>query len=227
MTETMATKQFKKKIAVFGCSWTQGLWNNEYDSWVKEFAMLNNDCEIYNFALAGSSLSYAAHLLEQIYDSEIKFDLTIFQATSPGRFTWWNKHDIFDCLKQDADNLYSIDDKKISMVVEKINYGTVFSQGHLKKVDKKFGLAYYSRLNSELSVLEYRALLEFVDRRVNILFAHRSLKNYGLNYLSVYDQLGKNEFQKFVIDEGEHFSNEGNRWQAHWILNQLNQHKLL
>lgn len=227
MINKMVTKQFKTKIAIFGCSWSQGLWQKNYDSWVKEFSKLSPDCEIYNFAMAGSSLSYAAHLLEQVYDSDLKFDLKIFQATSPGRFTWWDNHNILDFLKQDADNLFSVDDSKISKVVHKINYGTVYAKNHLLKKDKKFGIDYYSKLNLELSALEYRALLEFVDRRVDLLFAHRSMKDYNLNYLSVYDELGNSNFKKFTIDEGEHFSNAGNKWEANWVLNKLNQNKFL
>lgn len=222
----MAMKQFKKKIAVFGCSFSQGLYPN-LDNWVKELSVLLPEYEFYNFSLGGSSLMYSIHLFEQIYDSDLKFDITIFQATSVGRFTWWEEHNIFDFLEKYSDNLYHIDKKDIANVVKKINYGTVASKKHVDKNNKKFGIEYYSRLNLDMISIELRSLLEFIDRRVDLLFAHRSMKDYGLNYLSVYDELGKHEFQKFVIDEGDHFSNQGNRWQAHWILNQLNQHKLL
>lgn len=226
MIRKTVMKQFKKKIAVFGCSWSQGLYP-DLDNWVKELAKLLPDYEFYNFSLGGTSLAYSIHLLEQIYDSDINFDITIFQATSEGRLTWWKSHNIFNFLERHGDNLFHIDKKNINDYVDKINYGTVFSKSDLNKNDKIFGRQYYSRLNLDMTSIELRSLLEFADKRVNILFSHRSMKKYGLNYLSVFDTLGEENFKKFVIDEGEHFSNAGNKWQALWILDKLKQKKLI
>lgn len=204
-----------KRIAMFGCSWTQGLEPHNYDNWVKYFSEMYPDCSFFNYAAAGTSIVYHTHLLEQVTAKQ-KFDLVIFQITSPARFTWWKPHKINKMLYKQTPNLWAIE-SGYGKYVDRINTGTITSKKFIGQDKKKhkFGVEYYSRLTNEQILLDHKAYINYIKDKVDFHFYHRSA--YVDDAPSVYDTLGESNFNKFVIDSGDHFSKEGNQWQAKWI----------
>lgn len=213
-----------KRIAVFGCSWTQGLENENYDNWVYYLSKRYPMHSFFNYAAAGTSIVYHTHLLEQVTYKQT-FDIIIFQVTSPARFTWWKPHKINKMLYKQSDNLWAIE-AGYGNYVDRINTGTI-SDKKFFKIDKKkhrFGVDYYSRLTNQQILLDHKAYISYIKDKVDLYFCHRSAIN---NELSVYDTLGEENFKKFVIDNGDHFSPEGNDWESRWIELQLKNKGLL
>ena len=214
-----------KNIAAFGCSWTQGVQPEIFTNWVMYLSELYPQYNFYNFGASGTSITYHTHLLEQVIKSK-KFDATIFQVTSPGRFTWWKTHTVEDILYQKNDNYYCLDGN-LSRFVDRINTGTIHSKKFLKSDRKKhkFGVEYYKRLNDEQINLDYRTYINYIKQQVDFYFHHQS--SLDSNVPSVITELGEKQFYKYVIDDGDHFGIEGSKWQANWIKDQLNSKGIL
>lgn len=214
-----------KNIAVFGCSWTQGLKDKDFDNWVFRLSKCFPQHNFYNFAAGGTSIVYHTHLLEQILKST-KFDYKIFQVTSPGRFTWWQPHNALDLIEQKTDNYYCLQED-YGRFVDRINTGTILSKKFVKLDRKKhnFGVEYYKRLTDEQIRLDNIAYVSYIKDKVDFHFYHR--KSYEKNSFSILTELGDDKFNKFVIDDGDHFGEEGNQWQADWIIDKLKDKKLL
>lgn len=204
-----------KKIAIFGCSWSQGLEETSYNNWVQYLSQKYPQHNFYNFAAAGTSIVYHTHLLESVTKIE-KFDIVIFQITSPARLTWWKPHNITEFLYQQQKNVWAIE-KSYGQYVDRINTGTINSKKFfdIDRKKHKFGIQYYSRLTDEQILLDHKAYVNYIKDKVNLHFYHRSALNK--DEYSVYDTLGKKKFKEFTIDEGDHFGIDGNNWQANWV----------
>ena len=59
-----------KNIAVFGCSWSQGISEDNFNNWVNHLSKKYSHHKFYNFGTGGSSIVYHTHLLEQAMDSK-------------------------------------------------------------------------------------------------------------------------------------------------------------
>lgn len=214
-----------KNIAVFGCSWSQGISEDNFNNWVNHLSKKYSHHKFYNFGTGGSSIVYHTHLLEQATKIK-KFDTVIFQITSPGRFTWWKPHNIIRMLTQQRENLWAIDNSH-GKYVDRINIGTIQSKKFFDSDRKKhkFGIEYYSRLTDEQMLLDHKAYVNYIKDKVDLYFYHRSALNTGEH--SVYDTLGKVNFDKFTIDEGDHFGLDGIEWKSDWVESLLNNKGLL
>lgn len=197
------------KIAVYGCSWSQGLSLHDYSSWVTELASVCPEHEFYNYSYGGSSVLYQIHLMENT-----KADFKIFQVSAPGRLTWWDDvKDHSKYLTQIRDNVWGFRSVNIN---HRINTGTIASEKfkYTKPEIHKFGKMYYSLIENNYFVTEHIVHSYYAIKKSDYCFCHTSSVN-GLD--SVYDTLGKEKFESFVIDNGNHFGKEGQKWQAKWI----------
>lgn len=202
------------KIAIFGCSWTQGLYYEKYDSWPFRLSERYPQHEFFNCAVAGSSIAYHTYLLEGAKNS-INPDFTIFQITSPYRFTQWKEHNPIDLLKKRTDNFMQIKDEQ--KFTDSFNLGTIYSNKFIKSDKKKhlFGLEYYNRVGDKQAELEFNVYIEYIKNRTDYCFFHR--KSIDPELPSVYNVLGEEKFKKYIIDDGDHFGAEGLEWQSKWI----------
>jgi hypothetical protein len=74
-------------------------------------------------------------------------------------------------------------------------------------------------------LLDHKAYVNYIKDKVDLYFYHRSALNTGEH--SVYDTLGKVNFDKFTIDEGDHFGLDGIEWKSDWVESLLNNKGLL
>jgi len=215
-----------RNIAIFGCSWTQGLKSADFDNWVVWLSKMYPQHNFYNFAAAGSAITYHTHLLEQVMQDKT-FDVKLFQITSPGRFTWWKPHKVKDILYQKYDNYHCLKAVDYENFVERINTGTILSNKFLDSDRKKhkFGVEYYKRLCADQVDLDHRVYINYIKNNVDFYFYHRA--SYESHIPNVFTELGKKQFYKYVIDNGDHFGTEGNQWQANWIKDQLTDRNIL
>lgn len=229
------------KLAVFGCSWSFGVmkdWslkisspeqkiripNDDFTCWPRELGKLKPDWQITNYSLPGASIFYCASMLERALDQN--YDLYIFQATTPYRFTYWTDHLVPtrkfknyepNVLMSTYENLVNI---KIVNVHEAENnvYAPNLSPKE-NEIETDFVRKYFQRVSNDMFESEYRILCDWAKSKSHIFFSH--LDYDFLNCPSVQNSLGE-KFDEFVCDEGSHFGKKGARWQANWILNQIN-----
>lgn len=207
----------RKKIAVFGCSWSQGLQNlNNFDNWVKHLAKKRPEYDFYNFGCGGTSIVYHVYLLDLITKRE-DFDHIIFQVTSASRYTWWQPHQLDEIIEQQDKNYWAIA-KDYGKYIDRITMGSL-QKGALDKKTQQFANEYYRRLSNDQIEIEYKVYIEFAKARSDLLFFYK--KGLQEGDLSIQSTLGDEKFYNFVADDGDHFNKAGNEWQASWINKQL------
>lgn len=214
-----------KNVAIFGCSWSQGIKEKNFDNWVLRLSKLFPEYNFYNFAAGGTSIVYHTHLLEEILKTK-KFDIKIFQITSPGRFTWWQPHDIMELVEQKTSNYYCLQEN-YGRFVDRINTGTILSNKFIKSDRKKhnFGIEYYKRLTDDQIRLDHVAYVNYIKDMVDFRFYHR--KAYEKDSVSIITELGEKRFKELIIDDGDHFGAAGNEWQTNWIANKLKEKHII
>jgi len=210
------------KIATFGCSWSQGIGpvDNAY-CWPKALADANPSWQVDNWALAGSSLSFQAYLMDDVcrHDS---YDKIIFQITSPHRLTYFN-----DQLNYGKYLKQYVNYRELDRSGDIYRNFICITPGHLnlskkdsfwKYPDKHdFASLYYKYINKNIHRTEYKAVVEYVKNKTDFVYFHNEdvCKIGGVPVLM--DIVG----DKFVADEGQHFNKQGSQLTADWILDNI------
>lgn len=228
------------KIVIFGCSWSVGVPRKfselhkdaaiskpcDYDfcSWAKELADLHPEHQITNYALPSSDLTYSVAMLNRVLKNQ-QYDKVIFQVTIPHRFTYWNdveleKHfvdfgnyrrfgesiltDVFLFNPQNADDGTQSNYKSITKKVR----------------DGKFIKDYLERDIDDRAEANHKALTYYAKDHSDFCFSHIPID--FLDIPNVEEKLGTEQFKTYVCDDGLHFGDDGNKWQAKWISQNLN-----
>lgn len=210
----------RKNIAFFGCSFTEGP-TDDFDNYVVWLSKLNPQHNFYNFSAAGTSIMYHTYLLEQI--TKMDFDVKVFQFTTSGRFTTWTPHNIKEYIIKKYDNYFCLN-KNYVQYIDRLNIGSVSEKKYVTyKVN--FGKEYYKRMSDSCMDLDHRVYIDYIKPKVNFCFHHR--KSRDVSIPSVYNSLDISQWNKFVIDDGDHFGLEGSLWQAKWLDKHLKERNIL
>lgn len=215
------------KLAVFGCSWSYGIYQKvniekSPPNWVRSLAKLRPDISITNFAFAGTSVQYSAYLFDK-YAKE--YDYTIFQITTPYRLTSWS--DQFDFKKhmiKYEDNLTQFDNNIYKYILNlnpsQIDKEPSWKMFHDSRKAINFSKQYYKYTDSNYLWFEYNMFVEYVAKRANFVFFHKMYKNWGIldnKIWSIQETLSLQQYQNYLLDDGDHFNQEGCDWQANYI----------
>jgi hypothetical protein len=218
------------KLAVFGCSWSQGVPSIDNNvCWPKMLADKCTDWEVDNFSLAGSSLSFQAYLLDDVLKHNL-YDKIVFQLTSPSRLTYFDDNVNYGKYLQQNKNYRDLD--RTGNIYRNI---ICITPGHLKlssndsfwNYPDKFDFAnlYYKYSNKQINKLEYQAVVEYVSKKVDLIYFHNQdileLGKYPILNNEVRNHGGQELLNSFIADHGEHYNTAGCMWQAEWILNKL------
>lgn len=210
------------KLAIFGCSWSQGLSTvDECYCWPKAVAEKYPNWTIDNFSLAGSSLSFQAYLMDDVCKHD-SYDKIIFQITSPQRLTYFDDRlDYGKYLKQYSNY------RELDRSGDIYRNFICITPGHLTLSKKdsfwnypdkhKFASLYYKYLNKHVQRTEYKAVIEYVKSKVDFVYFHNEDVCKIGNVPVLMDIVG----DKFVADEGKHFDKQGSQWIANWVLDNL------
>jgi len=207
------------KVAVFGCSYSAGIKKNDKKNWVRHFANLNKNLEIYNFSLGGSSLSWS---LFQLKKYKSVFDKTIFQITKNKRFTYWDDFDSFEYFYKVQDNLYefSEDIRNVvhcitpGMISDVNNYWLKYKQ--LNKDVVKFGEQIYKNINNDQFNMEYSIYIDHLIKISDLNFFHCCEESEQYNLSSIEGELKEN-FYNNRLDEANHLNDYGCLLQSNWV----------
>lgn len=210
------------KLAVFGCSWSQGVPTVDNDfCWPKAIADQYPEWQIDNFSLAGSSLSFQAWLLDDVLKHNA-YDKIVFQITSPQRLTYFDDTVNVGSYLKSSNNYRELD--RSGDIYRNI---ICITPGHLSLADvdsfwnypdkHNFANLYYKYTNKHVSRVEYKAVVEYVKNKTDFVYFHNEdVCNIG-NIPVLMDLTGS----KFASDVGQHFNREGSNWVAKWILNNI------
>lgn len=200
-----------RKINIYGCSWSHGIVENDFESWVVELGKLLPEYEITNYALQGSSIAFSCWMLEKTFDLNA---INIFQCTMPGRFSYWKEFTFSDYQIQKKRNVKCFTNE---VPVNRILAGTV------DKKNKKFINEYYSKLTKPLELIEWKSYINYAMKQSSYIFTHRLHHiNEHVDIDNIGNILGKNQYNKFIKENDNfHFGPSGNKWEAEFILDKL------
>lgn len=238
-------------IRIFGCSFTQGIENlDRYGSnWVHYFRdIVGNEYHIYNYSQAGSGVNFHSYLLSQ-YKAKYPNDVYICQLTTPGRWNWWSKNIITDKIESTDDiNYHNPDFQNVIFShvateyhsnlteffrdvsrIKQFNYGAIFSNEQPKTVplnDIAFAKEFYRRSDD---IQEWATHVYYLISNSDFSYFHldedkETYKNrMGLKSvpMSIQTELGRNLFNDFIIDEGNHLNDLGNKKVAEFVYDNI------
>jgi hypothetical protein len=218
------------KLAVFGCSWSYGTSQHQdisksQPNWVRSLAKLRPDISITNFAFKGSSINFSSYLFDK-YAKE--YDYTIFQITAPYRLTLWpEEFDFKKHLIKYEDSLWQLDNK-ITQQVLNLNPSYIDKYSSWKMFDNStryginFSKQYYKYTDSNYLWFEYNMFLKHITTQADLRFFHRLNPNWPLrdkayNIWCIEKILSAQQYQSYLLDDGNHFNQAGCEWQANYI----------
>lgn len=210
-------------IYTFGCSFTYGCkgWDYGVTSWVEELAQLHPNYKFEDYSYPGTSLDFSLFHFQRIYETRGSGDKFIFQITTPFRYTAWQDH-MFLRSKYRMKKLKNYSKFIPDLKSDIIRYHpSSANQGNNINVDMKFHKMYYRQHNKELELVRNEAVIGYVYDRADFTFFQRSDYPVGRHVPAINTLLGEDEYQKYVWDQGQHFNEEGCKWQAKYISEQL------
>lgn len=214
-----------KRIAVFGCSWTQGV-DPEYYSWSKCLAKSRPDIHIDDYSKGGTSLKWSVSQL--LATANINYDYKIFQVTAPYRITLSPSNLNYQKLyKFGLPNHRSYSsDLAQKIITINSNYYPRMIEGFSDKSIKNFQNVYYSTLNYDIENFEYQLYIDYVMKNTDFVFFHREMDKQTArlktSIQSIETVLGLKEFKKYVYDNGYHLDSQGCQKVCEWIISQTN-----
>lgn len=204
------------KIHTFGCSWTHGHGPDSSDtgltSWPSVLSQRHPRYEVVNHAFQGSSLDFSLAQLHEVLKSKEE-SIRIFQITAPFRYTVWNQADI-DKHKTYLRNYSYYTDRAIE-TTERYHGG--WNNNRVRE-DKKFHKYLVAKRNPMAEKANYLSSADFLLHNCHFVFYHmrwEGISNY--NIPAIKDELGEEQFTKYIHDDGFHFGMEGCKWVASWV----------
>ena len=77
----------------------------------------------------------------------------------------------------------------------------------------------------EIYRAEYRAMVEYAEKRSSLCFFHNEdvlkLNRYPVINQEVINNGSKDMLDSFIADEGEHYNKAGCEWIANWVLEKI------
>ena len=215
------------KLAVFGCSWSYGTTQKldikeSQPNWVRCLAKIRPDISITNFAFGGTSIQFSSYLFDN-YAKE--YDYTIFQITNPYRLTLWS--DNFDFQKhliKYEDNLTQFDNQ-IYEVIHNISPARIDNNVSWKVLFEKsrqainFGKQYYKYVDRKYLWFEYKMFVEHIAKQADLTFFHQyyPMQSFKDETFSIQKILSPQQYQSYLLDDGDHFNQDACDWQANYI----------
>jgi len=210
-------------IYTFGCSFTYGCkgWDYSVTSWVEELAKMHTNIIFDDYSYPGTSLEFSAYHFDRLYKTRAPDDKFIFQITTPFRYTAWEDH-MFSKRKYRQSKLknYTKFIPELNQDI-KIYHPSSANQGNHINTNMKFHKMFYKQHNKELEFIKQEAIIGYIGERADYTFFQRSDYPVGRHIPSINKILGESEYDKFVWDYGQHFNDEGCKWQAKYISRQL------
>lgn len=231
------------KLAIFGCSHSHGApkLDNGFN-WCQGLAEKKPDWTIHNYALGASGLPFQATLFSQV---RTQYDKVIFQIPSAARlgFSYYENLNAVRYRKnfhaKGAHQVFA-NYREVKRLPMDATEGGVYSEyaahtpgqvtgktsfpvdwpgwnGHYN-----FVKSWYDNLDRKIDNTTHEALSDWIYNRVDFCFSHitkahlKHSADVDVKIPSIVDSVP--DLDKFVGDDGGHFTEEGHRWITDWVL---------
>jgi hypothetical protein len=192
-------------IACLGCSYTAGM-PDDFSNWPEELAKLRPQDNIFNLAVAGSSLLFSLHILQE-FKCHLTFDKIIFQITHPHRFTSIKNADMSLSMLTQNKNYYRLDPAiRTQGNIMTVTPGDITMKWSKVYEKIKFAKQYYRYHNNTLGNLEHNILKDVAKKSSHFSFERDEVPEQA---------------KKHLLDDEVHFSLTGHKIIAEWINNEL------
>ena len=210
-----------KRIHIFGCSFVEGQIRETEcltgrSNFPEYLSLLAPNLKIYNWGVSGTSINYHLYLsskVKQFYNT--LDDVYILKCTTPGRLTSWKvlEDHYFESPKEITSNYHyqHVPRKKFKV--------------HNLRQETPDQLANYYFLNLEWKQLdfEYTVSLGYAENNFDFVYSHHDETKFPC----IRKILGKEKYQKYIKDDGRHFGDDGNKWEAQWLFKKLTEKELV
>ena len=206
------------RVHTFGCSFTYGMKNNEWDtiSWPERLAKDNPEIQVIDYSFPGTSIEYSLSQYDYYKDTIDTNDKVIFQITLPFRFTTFDneriKHNRYNKLQNYEKYKTSARD-----YFERYVPGLDKDQN----VDGKFHKYYYKKHLKIIEKPKFKALCAFINDNSDFCFASRSYEDYFEGITILEDEFGYEMYQKYMWDDAGHQNYLGSRTLSKYIIERL------
>lgn len=213
----------RPRIYCFGCSYTEGINNNNWISYVQYLAELCPEYDIYNYGVGGTSELFHTYLMNTLPEKTPQ-DISIFQITSMGRLTWWNYDTYHANLDHKTNNIWRLNSTFVRKNIGRITYGTLNDN-----TDSQYKLAkiYYKQVTQPFENEKFSANIFYASQFFDYAFFHRKATIKNANYDSFKDSITDKQWKRYVMDAGSHFNEVGSKEEAHWVYENLKKNNLL
>lgn len=219
------------KIGIFGCSWSHGTFGvDNHRNWPYYFAVNNPKYQIYNYAVAGSSIQFQIYLYEYVKKHK-PADIYIFQCTRPERFTFFKNKTKFENLlgdipsKDGLNNYKWFNPENIRKIITPVTIGSIktvkqaYADGYAGK-SIAFSRLYFELANLEIMELEWKMGIEYIKNKVDFCFLHTEGEFRNIKDLYCIEDILGIEYCKqnfYEAHDQHHFNKKGLQWQANWV----------
>jgi hypothetical protein len=134
--------------------------------------------------------------------------------------SWWNER--FD--EHAHRSIKKIDTNYFKLPILTVNGGWQgFSPSFLSDMSfDKYHEKYYSINTHAVMHHEYKMHYLFAKTNSDYIFCHLAQKTNIIDDVKcIQDILDKQTYEKYLSDDGHHFSITGSKWQAQWIMKEL------
>ena len=207
------------KIAVFGCSWSQGDYRTAGNkNWPLYLKKLMPHATIENYAVAGSSILWSVYQLQWVKKHN-PADFYIFQMTRPERLTYWKDNTNWSDYMFDFYNTRMFSSQIYNAGVQIVVAQTATQPPSLNALQPAVRLSkhYYKVINDEYFSLEYDLAVRYVKDNVDFYYMQTEAKQRGYHdILCLEDEFGR-QYCKTHWDGGTHFGETGLQRTAEWV----------
>jgi hypothetical protein len=197
-------------ISIFGCSFSRGVEPiDKAKSWPYYLAKLLPNCNIYNYAVSGSSIEFSIDTFKK--ESEDRKEITIVQLTTPARIDIWDsihfrrehmeKNNNYHYFKQEPDGT--------TIGIESC---------HVYNLPKKHKRWYIDTFMGGVSMHEVttECCKYFAMNEATLCFQHLHKINGVPSIEKHFDN-----FETLIKDRGSHFGKDGNIQVAEWVYQRI------
>lgn len=213
----------KPRVYCFGCSYTEGVKNANWVSYVQYLAELLPGYDIYNYGVGGTSELFHTHLMNTLPEKTPE-DISIFQITSMGRLTWWNNEAYHANVNHKSDNIWRLNNTFVRNNLGRITYGTLNDRADSQH---KFAKIYYDRVSMPYENEKFFANIFYASQYFDYAFFHRTATIKNTNYDSFKDSITDKQWKRYVMDRGDHFNDIGSKEEAQWVYENLKKKNLI
>ena len=199
----------KRIIWCVGCSFTEGVWENQFTGWPSGLQERTRSTVI-NLGVGGSGIEYHSWCVNKILELDRPRDTIVVCQTDHGRFTTWDDWDI-------TDERYHTRTADLALVREPPVDCITYSSPRRSRLRRQ----YYAHVRDEHMRWSHSLHSQFIHAHADFVFKHTETSAKSTHLPCYQTALSQRAWQSACVDQGNHLTAEGHRLEGHWVYDQL------